>query len=59
MWQYKWNSRRELVDTYRELRRVHKLTGRVYARDGAMFGVREDRSLPPNIWLFETKEMSG
>jgi hypothetical protein len=55
MWQYRWGSRRELRDTYRELRQFHNLTGTCYGREG-MFGVREDRSLPPGTWLFETEE---
>ena len=53
MWQYQWGSRRELVEVYYYLREFHALSRNVYAKEW-IFGVREDRSLPPGVWLFET-----
>ena len=55
MWQYTWGSRRELVDVYHYLKEKYPLTGVVYGKR-PMFGIREDRSLPPGVWLFETEE---
>lgn len=56
MWVQQWGTRRELVETYRYLKELYpeeKFSGEVYAREG-MFGVREDKTLPRNTWLFET-----
>ena len=52
MWQYKWGSRRELVETYRELRLKFALSGEVYGRN-KIFGVTEDKSIQEGVWLFE------
>lgn len=55
MWAYSWGTRRELLDVYRYLKEFYPLTGVVYGRKG-MFGVREDKSLPHKVWLWEVKD---
>jgi hypothetical protein len=67
VFQFRWGTRRELLDTWRHMAELYpgELTGLVYGRRpmgfeladyGEPFGVKEDSSLQEGVWLFETTE---
>jgi len=57
VWQYQWGTRRELVETWHYLQELYPgmLSGEVYGR-AKIFGVIEDKNVPPSTWLFELRE---
>ena len=57
MFSFEKGTREELIRVWHYLREEYPgmLSGEVYGREG-MFGVIEDKTVPPGVWLFSLKE---
>ena len=55
MWQFKEGTRKELVNVYYYLKGIYPITDKVYGRR-PIFGVIEEKTMPPGVWLFATEE---
>ena len=56
MYAYQWGSERELEDVRQYLKGTHGevFTGKIFGRR-SMEGVEEEKTLPPNVWLFSLR----
>ena len=60
MYSFQKGTREELIRVWHYLRELYPgmLLGEVYGREG-MFGVREDKTVPPGTWLFSLVELNN